>query len=87
MEKGRYVTVIERKEVRGDNAIEYFLFTGVKSTFRVSEGVMAIEISHSEEISGGGKNGGRKGVGSAIFQRRANRGSINIKEQEQGGVV
>ena len=27
---------------------------------------MAIEVSQNEEISGGEKNGGRKGVGSAI---------------------
>ena len=27
---------------------------------------MAIEVLQNEEISGGGKNGGRKGVGSAI---------------------
>ena len=41
---------------------------------------MAIEVPQSEEISGGGKNRGRKQVGSAIRQRRANRGSIKIKE-------
>ena len=41
---------------------------------------MAIEVSQNEEISGGGKNGGRKGVSSFIQQRRADRGSINIKE-------
>ena len=28
----------------------------------------------------GGKNGERKEIGSAIFRRRANRGSINIKK-------
>ena len=28
----------------------------------------------------GGKNGGRKEIGSAILRRRANRGSINIKK-------
>ena len=28
-----------------------------------------------------------KGVGSAIHQRRANWGSIDIKERERGGVV
>ena len=42
--------------------------------------MMAIKFPQNEEISGEGKNGGRKGVGSAIHQRRANRGSINIKE-------
>ena len=39
-----------------------------------SRGVMAIEVPQNKEISGGGKNGGRKGVGSAIRQRGANRG-------------
>ena len=28
----------------------------------------------------GGKNGGRKEIGSAILRRRTNRGSINIKK-------
>ena len=28
----------------------------------------------------GGKNGRRKGIGSAILRRKANRGSINIKK-------
>ena len=41
---------------------------------------MAIEIPQNEEIFGGGKNGGRNQVGSAICQRRANRGSINIRK-------
>ena len=35
----------------------------------------------------GGKNGGRKKIGSAILRRRTNRGSINIKESERGEVV
>ena len=46
----------------------------------VAVGVMTIEVSQNEEISGGGKNGGRKSVISAIHQRRANKGSINIKK-------
>ena len=40
---------------------------------------MAIEVSQNKEICGGGKNGGRKEIGSAIRRRRVNRGSINIK--------
>ena len=36
---------------------------------------MAIEVPQSEKISGGGKNGGRKGVGSAIHQKGANEGA------------
>ena len=33
MKKNRYVTIIEEKEVRVDDAIEYFLNTGFRSTF------------------------------------------------------
>ena len=33
MKKSRYVKVIEREEVRGDDPIECFLPTGVGSTF------------------------------------------------------
>ena len=44
------------------------------------EGGMAVEVPQNGKISGGGKDGRRKGVGSAILRRRANRGSINIKE-------
>ena len=35
----------------------------------------------------GGKNGGRKEIGSAILRRRANRGSINSKKSERGEFV
>ena len=48
---------------------------------------MAIEVPQNEEITGGGKNGGRKGVGSAIRWGRANRGGIHIKKRERGEVV
>ena len=48
---------------------------------------MAVEVPQNEEISGGGKNRGRKGVDSAIRWRRANRESINIKKCERGGVT
>ena len=41
---------------------------------------MAIEVPQNEEISGGGKNGGRKGVGSAIRGKSANKGSVNVKK-------
>ena len=41
---------------------------------------MAIEVPQNEKIFGGGKNKGRKGVGSAIHWRRANRGSVHIKK-------
>ena len=36
---------------------------------------MAIEVPQNVEVSGGGKNKGRKGVGSAILRRRKNRGA------------
>ena len=48
---------------------------------------MKVEVLQNEESFRGGKNGGRRRVGSAIRQRRANRGSINITERERGGVV
>ena len=48
---------------------------------------MAIEVTKNEEISEGGKNGGRKGIGSAIRWGGANRGGIHIEKRERGGVV
>ena len=53
MEKGRFVRIIEGEEVRGDDSVEYFLSTGVRSTSGVPKGVMAIEVPQNEEISGG----------------------------------
>ena len=40
---------------------------------------MAIEVPQNEEISGGGKNGGRKGIGSAIHWGGANRGAYTLR--------
>ena len=48
---------------------------------------MAIEIPQMEQISGGEKNRGRKGVGSAIRQKGANRRGVYIKKSQRGGVV
>ena len=48
---------------------------------------MAIEVPQNEEISGGGKNGGRKRIGSAIHRGGANMGAVHIKKRERGGVV
>ena len=48
---------------------------------------MAIEVSQNEEISGGGKNGGRKEVGSAIRWGGANRRGVHIKKRKREGVV
>ena len=39
---------------------------------------MAIEVPQNEEISGGGKNEGRKGVVSAIRWKGANRGAYTL---------
>ena len=47
---------------------------GVRTTFRDPKGVMADEVPQNGKISGGGKNGGRKGLSSAI-----------IKEERVGG--
>ena len=44
---------------------------------------MAIEVPPKEGISGGEKNGERKEVGSAIRQKRANGGSVNIEKRER----
>ena len=38
-------------------------------------GEMVVEVLQKEEISGGGKNGGKKPVGSAIRWRTVNRGA------------
>ena len=49
---------------------------------------MAIEVPQNEEISGGRKNGGREGVGSAIRWGGANRGGgVHIKKSHRGGAV
>ena len=45
---------------------------------------MAIEVPQNEEISGGGKNGGRKGAGSAIRQGGANRGAYTLRNDSEG---
>ena len=80
MEKGGCVRVIEGEEVRRDDPVKYFLLAGVGSTSLVPEGVMAIEVPQNKEISGAGKNGGRKGVSSAIRWGGANRGGVHIKK-------
>ena len=41
---------------------------------------MTIEVPKNEEISGGGNNEGREGIGSAICWGGANRGGIHIKK-------
>ena len=43
---------------------------------------MAIEVPQNKEISRGGKNGRRKGVGSAIRQGGANRGNMYTLRNE-----
>ena len=82
MKESGNVRVIEGEEVRRNDLIEYFSMR-VRSAFLVPEGMMAIEVPQDEDLSGGGKNGGRKGVNFAICHRRANGGSINITKREQ----
>ena len=44
---------------------------------------MAIEVIQNEEISGEGKNGGRKGVRSAICWGGANRGACTLRNDSK----
>ena len=83
MEKSGCVRIIEGEEVRRNDPVEYFLLAGVGSTSGVPEGVMAIEVPQNEEISGGGKNGGRKDVGSAIRWGGANRGAYTLRNDTE----
>ena len=47
---------------------------------------MAIEVHQNEEISGEGKNGGRKRVGSAIRWGGANRGAYTLRNDTEEGL-
>ena len=60
---------------------------GSEIPFESQRGVIAVEFHQNKEISGGGKNGKGKELNFAIRPRRANKGSINIKEKEREGVV
>ena len=44
---------------------------------------MAVEVPKNKEISGGGKNGGRKEVGSAIRRRRASGGAFTLRNDSE----
>ena len=44
---------------------------------------MANEVSQNEEISGGGKNGGRKGVGSAIRWGGVDSGAYTLRNDTE----
>ena len=44
---------------------------------------MAIEVPQNEEISGGGKDGGREGVGSAIHWGGAIRGAYTLRKESE----
>ena len=44
---------------------------------------MAIEDPQNEEISGGGNNEGREGVGSAIRRGGANRGAYTLRNDNE----
>ena len=53
--------------------------SGGSGTFSVEAEAEARKI-HRFRFHIGGKNRGRKEIGSAIFRRRTNRGGINIKK-------
>ena len=44
---------------------------------------MAIKVPQNEEISGGGKNGGRNGISSAISWGGANRGAYTLRNESE----
>ena len=44
---------------------------------------MAIEVPQNEQISGEGKNGGRKGIGSAIRWGGANTGVYTLRKESE----
>ena len=44
---------------------------------------MANEVSQNEEVSGGGKNGARKGIGSAIRWGGANRRPYTLRNDTE----
>ena len=44
---------------------------------------MAIEVPQNKEISGKGKNGGRKGIGSAIRREGANREAYTLRNDTE----
>ena len=44
---------------------------------------MVVEVPQNEEISGGGENGGRKGVGSVICWGGANRGAYTLRNDRE----
>ena len=64
---------IDRKKVRRDGPIEYFIPTEVGKTFRAPEEVMAIKVSYISV-------GGRKGVGFVIHWRTAKREGRKFRE-------
>ena len=77
-EKGKYVRIIEGEEDMNINQSN--TSHGGRKYLLSPRGVMAIEVPQNEKISLGGKNGGRKGVGSAIQWRRANREAYTSKK-------
>ena len=44
---------------------------------------MAIEVPQNKEISEGGKNGGKKGIGSAIRWGGANKGAYILRKESE----
>ena len=67
------------RDRRSEEMTQSNIFSHAGRNYLLSlRGVMAVEVPQNEEISGR-KNGGRKGVGSAIRRRRANRGAYTLR--------
>ena len=45
--------------------------------------MIAIEVPQNEEVSGGGKNGGREGIGSMIRWEGVNRGAYTLRNDTE----
>ena len=79
MEKSRYVRVVDGKEVRRNDPVEYFLPTELGSTSLVPEGVMAIEVSQMKRFLEEKKiEGAKKSVLPSDKEKRI--GGIHIKK-------
>ena len=60
-----------------------FFARGSELPFESHGEVMAVEIPQNKEISERGTTDGKKRVSSTIHQKRASKGSIYVKEEEQ----
>ena len=82
-EQCKRVRVSRSLKVRSEKMTQSNTYSpqGVRNTFRVPEGGMAIEVSNNKEISGGRKNGEKNRF--CHLSKKSKRGSINIDERER----